>query len=117
MAMRVHSNSAALVTVAVAAVAILVPNWGLAEDSSDLNVLSPGSPELGPPARLATFRTETIGSVMQPPPQPSNIDLGYTQAGDPERFSIGSRPFDVGTDFYSPPEFEGGLKMTGRMSP
>ena len=29
-------------------------------------------------------------------------------------FSIGSRPFDVGADFYSPPDFEGGLIVYGQ---
>ena len=61
--------------------------------------------------------TET--SVSQTSPV---LELGASRPGalanDAERFSgefsFGSSPFDVGTDFYSPPDFKGGLIVSGR---
>jgi hypothetical protein len=58
------------------------------------------------------------GSASQPPPESADLDSDGAQAGDVERFSgdflSGSRPFDVGVDLYSPPDFEGGLIVFGR---
>ena len=66
--------------------------------------------------QLATLQTE-LPRPVEPPADASNIDFGTIQANDLEsssgQFSIGSRPFNVGTDLYSPPEFEGGLKVAG----
>jgi hypothetical protein len=56
-------------------------------------------------------------SFEQPVPQPAELDVGPMEAVGAElsgEFSIGSRPFDVGADFYSPPDFEGGLIVYGR---
>jgi hypothetical protein len=60
----------------------------------------------------------TLCWFEQPVPQPAELDVGPTEAVGAEvfsrEFSIGSRPFDVGADFYSPPDFEGGLIVYGR---
>ena len=57
-------------------------------------------------------------SLMQPLPQPAELDSDGAQIGDAGRFSgqftNESRRFDVGVDLYSPPEFEGGLIIYGR---
>ncbi|MHC4176333.1 MAG: DcaP family trimeric outer membrane transporter [Planctomycetota bacterium] len=59
-----------------------------------------------------------IRSVRQPLPKSAEFDSGGEEIGDPERFSgrfsNGSRAFDVGADFYSAPDFEGGLIVFGR---
>jgi hypothetical protein len=59
-----------------------------------------------------------IVSLKQPIRKPVELEFGDTEIGDPGRFSgqfsIGSRPFDVGVDLYSPPDFEGGLIVFGR---
>lgn len=47
-------------------------------------------------------------SAPLPAAEPADVERFST------RFSTGSRPFDVGADFYSPPEFEGGLIIFGR---
>jgi len=64
--------------------------------------------------------SETVdnGSITLPLPQFAAQYAEETEVVDSERFSgefsSGSRPFDVGADFYSPPEFEGGLIVVGR---
>ena len=65
-----------------------------------------------PPQNLPSV-TQT--SFIQPLPEP--VDLGLNGVGAPERFVVRflaeSRPFDVGVDLYSPPDFEGGLIIFG----
>ena len=119
-AMKVHFNSASLVRIVVAAVVGvfgLTPKLGWSQQSANLERLPPVSPAfVDLQVQPATLQTELPRSV-EPPADASNIDFGTIQADDLERFSgqfsIGSRPFDVGTDLYSPPEFEGGLMVAG----
>ncbi len=90
---------------------------------SDLDQSEPGtfwishetSDEL--PTRLAAA-TQT-GEVMQASSQLPDFYLGDTQYANPERFvgqfSAGSAPYNkIGVDFYSAPDFEGGLIIFGR---
>jgi hypothetical protein len=61
---------------------------------------------------------EIADTVMQPRSEPAEFESVVAENGDAERFSgrfsIGPGPFRVGTDFYSPPEFRGGLIVFGR---
>jgi len=120
LTMKVHFNSASLARIVVAAVVGvfgLTPKLGWSQQSANLERLPPVSPAfVDLQVQLATLQTELPRSA-EPPADASNIDFGTIQANDLEKssgqFSIGSRPFNVGTDLYSPPEFEGGLKVAG----
>lgn len=108
--MKIRFNSASVVRMVVAA---MVGAFGLAPTSGWSQQISPAVVELQ--AQPATPQAAPANS-FESAANASNIDFGTIQATDVERFSgqfsIGLRPFDVGTDLYSPPEFEGGLMVT-----
>jgi hypothetical protein len=61
----------------------------------------------------------TDASLVAPPvPELAHFDPSGVDTSDVARFSgqfaIGERPFDVGIDLYSPPDFKGGLIVFGR---
>jgi hypothetical protein len=66
----------------------------------------------------APLASAEFTSFTQPPPGSAEGSSGGAQIGDAQRFagqfSAGSRPFSIGVDLYSPPEFEGGLIVFGR---
>ena len=107
--MKVHFNSASLVRIVVAAVVGvfgLTPKLGWSQQGAKLERLPPVSPAfVDLQVQPATLQTE-LPRFVEPPANGPNIGFGATPTGDLERFSgqfsIGSRPFDVGPDLYSP---------------
>jgi len=80
------------------------PSWTSGDGLHDLPEAPPAVTDFGP--------------VIPPVRESADLYAGVAAIAAPQRYSgrflADSRAFSVGTDFYSPPEFEGGLIVFGR---